>query len=70
MAAGDTGILAASRGQLKQRDKDGGERQKEEQRKDKAHHSKASTAYELLRFQNALRARIHLYIILQMQVKT
>jgi len=48
MAAGVIGILAAGKGQLKQRDKDGGEGQNKGQRKDEAHHSKVSTASELL----------------------
>jgi len=64
MAAGVTHILAASSGQLKQRNKDGGQRPKEKQRKDEACHSKVNTASDLLRFQNLLRARKHLYIYL------
>jgi hypothetical protein len=60
MAAGVTDILAASNGELNQTNKDGGQRQKEKQRKDEACHSEVSTASNLLWFQNLLRTRKHL----------
>jgi len=63
MAAGFTDILAVSNRQLKQRDKDGGQRQKEKQMKDEACHSKVSAASDLLWFQNPLRTRKHLSVL-------